>query len=124
MKEGSAIEIHLPATESPIGSQQEVITKHFVFKVIQGAAADQAEVGYIILVLSHPSQAAILARAEGESHLAHVFFFGHAITEARVARAENCAQDAVAGSGLTPSAGTQSISMAVRTRGFRQRDSL
>lgn len=119
VKERSTIHLHLAATESPVGAQQEVIAKHLVFKIIQRAAADQAKISDIVFVLPHPGQSAVFSRTKRERHLAHVLFFGDAVPEARVARAKDRAQYAVAGAGLASPTRAQSISMAMRAGSFR-----
>jgi len=116
----SAINLHLAATESPVGAQKEVVAKNLMFKIIQRAAADQAKISDIVFVLPNPGQSAVFSRTKRERHLAHIFFFGGAIPEACVAGAKDCAQYAVAGTGLASPARAQSISMAMRAGSFRE----
>src|SRR5438132_1068375 len=64
VKENSAINLHLAATESPVGAQQKVVAKHLVFKITQRAAADQTKIGDIVFVLPHPGQSAVFSHTK------------------------------------------------------------
>src|SRR6266478_2580 len=59
VKECSAIDLHLAATQAPVGAQQKVVAKYLVFKIIQRAAADQTKISDIIFVLSNPGHFAV-----------------------------------------------------------------
>jgi len=124
VKERSAINLHLAATESPVGAQQEVVAKNLMFKIIQRAAADQAKISDIVFVLPNPGQSAVFSRTKRERHLAHVFFLGDAIAEACVAGAEDRSQHTVAGAGLVSPTRAQSISMAMRAGSLRECEGL
>lgn len=124
VKERSAIDLHLAAAESPVGGQEEVEAEHPVFKIIQRAAADQAEIRHIVFVLPHPGQSAVFSRTKRERHLAHVLFLGGAIPEACVTGAKDGAQYTVAGAGLASPTRAQSISMAMRAGSFRECEGL
>jgi len=59
--ESCAIDFHLPAAEFLVRAEQEMIAEHVMLKIGQGATADQAKIGDIILIFSYPGQLAVFS---------------------------------------------------------------
>jgi len=99
-------------------------TEKVVLHGTQRVTAHQAEIRYIFLHFPAIAQAVILAVAELESRAAQVPVLGHTMPKARIAGAKNGAKDAIAGDLPVVAADAHSITMAMRTGGFCQRDCL
>jgi hypothetical protein len=78
--------------------------ENLVFKIVESAAADQAKVGDVLLVLAAPTEAARGAGDELQGGPAHMLLFGGAMPEPGVTGAKYGPKHAIAGvaAGATP----------------------
>jgi hypothetical protein len=58
VEEFATINVHFPAAELPIRSQQKVKFEQSVLRIVQGSPAHQAKIGDVLLVLQTPDGSA------------------------------------------------------------------
>jgi hypothetical protein len=104
----------LTATEPPVGAQQEMKTKDFIFEVIQKTAAYQAKIRDKFFVFASPDRTPILAADDLEAHLAHAFFLLQTEPESGIAAPKYSSQNTITRCFrlLVACSGAQSISLA------------
>ena len=98
--------------------------ENIVFRGGEGIAADQAEIGDVLLHFAAVGYAVVFAVAELELHAAQGSVLMDAVLKAAVAGAKYGSKDAIAGYLPAITAGAQSISMAMRTGRLRERNCL
>ena len=95
-----------------------------VLQGVESVAANQAEVGYVLLHFTPIGHAVILTAAKLKLHPAHVPVFVDAVSKARVTGAKYGPKDAITGNLPAVTAWTQSISMTVRAGRLCERNCL
>jgi hypothetical protein len=97
VEERAAVNAHPAAAQLPIRAQQEVIAKDPVMKRIEGAAADELEIGNILFLLAAPGAAPRLAaRIAFKTDLGASFAAGHAIAKTHITGTKDAPQRAAA----------------------------
>jgi len=126
MKEIAFLHFQLPAAQLPLGAQQEMKSKYFMFEFIQSSPAYETEISNIFFVFTPPNRAPILAADDFQPRLAHVLFLLEAMPESGMTGPEDLPQDAITRCfrALPGSSGAQSKSLALRTGFLRSRDGL
>ncbi len=95
-----------------------------IFKRIQRAPADQTKIRQVLLALAAIRHAIVFAVTEFQVDTAQVLFLSCQIAEAPIAGSKNGPKDAIAGYFAIIAAGAQSVTMAMRARGFCKRNCL
>jgi hypothetical protein len=97
VKEDALVELELPTAEFPVGTQEEMKTKEFIFEFIQNPFTYQAKIGNIFLIFATPDRTALLAANDLEPHLAHAFLLLQTMSEPGIAGTKNSSENTVAG---------------------------
>ena len=101
-----------------------MVAEYVIFERVQRAAANQTKVGQVFLVLAAVGHAIVLAVAEFEIYAAQMFFLGRQIAETSIASAKNGSKDAITRNFPIVAARAQSVTMAMRARGFCKRNGI
>jgi hypothetical protein len=91
MEERAAIDLHLPAAESPVRPEEEVVPEDQVFEFGQRPLADHLKIADIILIEAREYHLAVFPAARDQADFAHEFFLHDTLPESRVAGAKNSA---------------------------------
>jgi hypothetical protein len=96
MEEIATVATEFARAKLPIRTQQKVIAKKTMLRIVQNATRYQAKIGDIFFVFSSPRAGTVFSQMRLERNAAQVLLLRYAAHEAVIADAKDSAQHAIA----------------------------